>query len=483
MAQTNFTPISLYYSTTAAAVPTAGNLVAGELAINTQDGKLFYKDAAGVVQTLASKDTNSGTFTNISVSGVASFADGTVSLPSITNIGDTNTGMYFPAADTIAFTEGGAESMRIDSAGRLGIGTASPATRLDVVSSTNTPAQFQSSGTTSAYLQMTNTGGGGYVATNNNDLVFATSGSADERMRIDSSGNVQIATTSNFGRFTVLPGNGSYFAVTTSSGAGGGAGGWQLPAYYGSVKMNYIDCELENGSSGSEASVMRFATIGSGTLTERMRIDSSGNVLVNTTGSTGHKMTVQSAAGAGGIDCVGGATNGYYAMRVDMPSTNTYGVLFRNNGNNVGDIRINSSTTTYNTSSDYRLKEDIAPMTGALDKVSALKPVTYKWKSTGEESQGFIAHELAEVVPDCVTGEKDGMRTEQYEVTPAIEATYDEEGNELTPAVEAVMGEREVPEYQGIDTSFLVATLTAAIQELKAELDSVKAELQTLKGN
>jgi hypothetical protein len=135
MAQTNFTPISLYYSTTAAAVPTAGNLVAGELAINTQDGKLFYKDAAGVVQTIASKDTNSGTFTNISVSGVASFADGTVSLPSITNIGDTNTGIFFPAADTIAFSEGGAESMRIDSSGNVGIGTSSPATRLNIADS------------------------------------------------------------------------------------------------------------------------------------------------------------------------------------------------------------------------------------------------------------------------------------------------------------------------------------------------------------
>jgi len=195
---------------------------------------------------------------------------------------------------------------------------------------------------------------------------------------------------------------------------------------------------------------LRFGTGSSDT--ERMRIDSSGNLLVNTTSSTGHKMTVQSAAGAGGIDCVGGATNGYYAMRVDMPSANTYGVLFRNGGNNVGDIRINSSTTTYNTSSDYRLKENIAPMTGALDKVSALKPVTYKWKSTGEESQGFIAHELQAVVPDCVTGEKDAV---------------DEEGN---------------PQYQGIDTSFLVATLTAAIQELNEKVEAQAVRIAELEG-
>jgi hypothetical protein len=86
-------------------------------------------------------------------------------------------------------------------------------------------------------------------------------------------------------------------------------------------------------------------------------------------------------------------------------------------------------------------------MIGALDKVSALKPVTYTWKSTGEDGQGFIAHELAEVVPDCVFGEKDAV---------------DEEEN---------------PVYQGIDTSFLVATLTAAIQELNAKVTALEAQL------
>ena len=92
-------------------------------------------------------------------------------------------------------------------------------------------------------------------------------------------------------------------------------------------------------------------------------------------------------------------------------------------------------------------------MTGALDLVQQLKPVTYNWKIDGSDGQGFIAHELAEVVPDCVTGEKDAVN---------------EDGS-----IKA----------QGIDTSFLVATLTAAIQELKAELDTVKAEVATLKGN
>ena len=76
MAQTGYTPISLYYSTTASAAPTAGNLVAGELAINTLDGKLFYKDSAGVVQTIASKGTGTigGSTTQVQYNNAGSFA-------------------------------------------------------------------------------------------------------------------------------------------------------------------------------------------------------------------------------------------------------------------------------------------------------------------------------------------------------------------------------------------------------------------------
>ena len=66
------------------------------------------------------------------------------------------------------------------------------------------------------------------------------------------------------------------------------------------------------------------------------------------------------------------------------------------------------------------------------------------------------------------------MRTEEYEVTPAVEATYDEEDNELTPAVEAVMGTREVPDYQGIDQSKLVPLLTAALQEAIQRIEALE---------
>jgi hypothetical protein len=112
---------------------------------------------------------------------------------------------------------------------------------------------------------------------------------------------------------------------------------------------------------------------------------------------------------------------------------------------NIGAITTNGSTTSYVTTSDYRLKENVAPMVGALETVSKLKPVTYRWKESGLEDNGFIAHELQEVLPNAVVGEKDAVN---------------EDGS-----IDA----------QAIDTSFLVATLTAAIQELKAEFDAYKA--------
>ena len=124
-----------------------------------------------------------------------------------------------------------------------------------------------------------------------------------------------------------------------------------------------------------------------------------------------------------------------FNVMMNRQGSNGSAIEFRRTNTTVGSVSVTTTATAYNTSSDYRLKENVAPMTGALATVAQLKPVTYTWKADGSNGQGFIAHELQAVVPDCVSGEKDAVN---------------EDGT---------------PQYQGIDTSFLVATLTAAIQE------------------
>ena len=127
--------------------------------------------------------------------------------------------------------------------------------------------------------------------------------------------------------------------------------------------------------------------------------------------------------------------------------------LFRYAGTIIGRIDQSGTTNvTYGTSSDYRLKENVAPMVGALGTVAQLKPSTFNWKTDGSDGQGFIAHELQAVVPDCVSGEKDGLEKDG------------------------------TPRYQNVDTSFLVATLTAAIQEQQALITSLTARITALEG-
>ena len=178
-------------------------------------------------------------------------------------------------------------------------------------------------------------------------------------------------------------------------------------------------------------------------MSERARIDTSGNFLINTTSQFGSGKTCISFNGSTFIGL---------SLQTSLASLGSSFISFINSaGNSAGNISQNGTTTVaYNTSSDYRLKENINPMTGALAKVALLKPCTYKWKIDGSDGQGFIAHELDEVVPGCVTGEKDAV---------------DADGK---------------PVHQGIDTSFLVATLTAAIQELKAINDTQAATITTL---
>jgi hypothetical protein len=179
------------------------------------------------------------------------------------------------------------------------------------------------------------------------------------------------------------------------------------------------------------------------TFTQAMTLDASGSLLVGTTNPASNATEKIGIVNAG-------QTNYGIAIQNSNALANDAIGFFNNSAARVGAINFTTTTTAYQTSSDYRLKNTIAPMTGALAKVALLKPCTYKWNVDNSDGQGFIAHELQEVVPDCVTGEKDAV---------------DAEGK---------------PVHQGIDTSFLVATLTAAIQELKAIVDAQAVRIAAL---
>ena len=281
----------------------------------------------------------------------------------------------------------------------------------------------------------------------------ATQFSFTQAMTLDASGKLGIGATSPSGKLDVAGVNGT-FRVETNGDA----------IAFTSNAANFISAK-----GGSSASLV-FETGGA---IERARITSSGAFLIGTA-------TAYDAAGLTIVPNTSVGAAEIYWNRANNVGTSTV-ARFNNGGSTVGSISYTNSATTFATSSDYRLKEDVQPMTGALNTVAQLKPVTYKWKIDGSDGQGFIAHELAEVCPHAVVGEKDATRIEEYEISPAVAATFDDEGNELTPAVEAVMGEREVPVYQGIDTSFLVATLTAAIQEQQAIIQQLQADVAALK--
>jgi hypothetical protein len=266
----------------------------------------------------------------------------------------------------------------------------------------------------------------------------------------DASGNVGIGTSSPAVRLDLFGGNAR---VALATGSATTLRGYEIATgttVVSSIKTNADSGELRiDAGFAGYGGLSTFYTNG----TERARIDTSGKLLLGSTSDpVGTRFYVYSsdlAVNSSMVCATGTTNNGYY-------------IDFRNSaGANSGRIEKTGTTTVaYTTTSDYRLKEDVQPMIGALTKVAALKPVTYKWKDDGFNGQGFIAHELQAVVPECVTGAKD-----------AVETYTDKDGNEQTR-----------PSYQGIDTSFLVATLTAAIQEQQALIAQLQADVAALKG-
>jgi hypothetical protein len=309
-----------------------------------------------------------------------------------------------------------------------------------------------------------------YTATIYNSTVVGNTTAAGTGVAIAAGNKTMVFTNAtNFSTLSLpSPGSGT---VTSVSGAGSvngltltgtvtTSGNLTLGGTLTNVNLGSVvgTLAVANGGTGSSsltgAGIVTTAggqTI-AGNLTTTGNISSGGSAMfmnelfVNTAGSLGV------GYGAKGNLLFNGSLQSGFVTKTSTSDETNHFIFLNASGTALGSIfmRPALNEVTFNNLSDYRLKHSIAPMTGALEKVALLKPCTFKWKNNDSESQGFIAHELQEVVPQCVSGEKDAVN----------------EDGAIKP--------------QGVDPRYLVATLTAAIQELKALVDVQAARITAL---
>jgi len=327
--------------------------------------------------------------------------------------------------------------------GNVGIGTTSPRNDTNFIT-------LQVGNTTTAASQIVlddNDSNGPWRIISNQSLII--NDDATERMRIDSNGYVTIKNNAGVDSASLTFSNSdigiginqsigylNFYSNDSSTSSLGGVGGIAVKseeAFNTSYTPTYMSFYTHARTANNGTSL--------GNVTERMRITSAGNIQVSShTGSTiGYGLQISPQGGYAQI-----------YMEADTTSSRLIQRYYNPNGN-VGNITISGSTTSYGISSDYRLKENVVEMTGALDRISQLKPSRFNFIADADTTvDGFLAHEVQEIVPEAITGEKDAV---------------DEEGN---------------PEYQGIDQSKLVPLLVGAMQEQQKIINDLKNRIETL---
>ena len=314
------------------------------------------------------------------------------------------------------------------------------------------------------------------VVTANGGAVF-NEGSADVDFRVESDDNANMLFVDGGDDrvgIGMVPDTAT-LSVNGQVGTTNGTAGSPTHTFYG---------DADSGMFRAAANAIAFSTGGS----ERVRIAANGDF---------HWRKSSQAINTGGVSFITSASyvemtrDQGTALYVNRTTNDGTVVEFARQGTTVGTISVNGSATAFNTSSDYRLKKDAQPMANASTRVLALKPVNFEWIKSGTRTDGFLAHEAQAVVPECVSGTKDGMRDEEYQVsaatgdiyTPATDEADEvihradaeqpetlEDGQEWRETTSAVMRTRSVPDMQGIDQSKLVPLLVASLQEALARI-------------
>ena len=388
---------------------------------------------------------------------------------------------------------------------RVGIGTSSPSQTLHVLNGTSSGGLIQYDGQSNSEFGLriqSNISGGNFESdfangttalldlfansstTSGGDLLVARTQSATPILLVKGNGTVGIGTSSP-DNLLHIEGDQPTYKLTSTNPLSTSSGTETIADIDFEAQKNNLyrttarirarqDGTWSTGTANFAPTALDFFTQDISTsdamTSPRMTITSGGNLLIDTTADRG-RITVHKDTNTSATPTVYFSNDGGSGVFASFGNTS---------GTVIGTITRSGSSTAYNTSSDYRLKENVAPMSGSIDRLKQLKPSTWAWVQDGFHGEGFLAHEAQTVIPEAVTGTKDAMRTEEYEVTPAVEATYDEEDNELTPAVEAVMGTREVPDYQGIDQAKLVPLLTSALQEAITKIEDLETRIQAL---
>ena len=379
------------------------------------------------------------------------------------------------------YTNGGseavAERMRITSAGNVGIGTTTVNEKLTVADSASANVyialQNSTTGTTSADGWYVGAAGTEFQIYGKENGPITFSPNSTERARIDSSGRLLVGTSS-----AITTGANALLQVGTSGGgqlilgrtdnssisAGQDLGGLRYFSNAGDTQEEcaVIVAEADGTQSAGDKPTrlsFRVTADGASSPTERMRIDNKGSLCLwqpdNTTNApqdlNGRIFAYNDGTSSSLYIDSRKSTAFVHVNQTYADTGNRSAIAFYRSEAAKGSISIDSSQTYFNTTSDYRLKENILPLSGATDRIKQLKPSQFNFIIEPDKTvDGFIAHEVQNVVPECVIGTKDEV---------------DENGD---------------PVYQGIDQSKLVPLLTAALQEALAEIESLKARVTAL---